>query len=158
MQNNEIQGFVENYFKENNLNEFFFVDARISDGRKVEVFVDKDGGINFKECQKLSRYLEGIFDESQQFGENYILEVSSPGVGSPLKKKRQYKNNIGRNIIAKTTDSKYKGKLIDVIEEKIIIEEQVTVKVGPKKKKKEMIQHNIFFDDILEAKIKVSFK
>ena len=150
-----IKEMVERFFMENAMENCYFVDAK-NQGKKVEVFVDRDGGISFDVCQKLSRYLESFFDEDKRFGEDYILEVSSPGVGSPLKLPRQYKNNLGRNIVVKTPSGKLEGVLTDAGTEDCTVETTATIKVDGKKKK-EVINHKIQYVDIIEAKIKISF-
>ena len=157
MDEKAIEKLVEAYFSENELNDCYFINCKISNGNKIEVFIDKDGGIKFGECQKLSRNLEAIFDEKQTFGEKYTLEVSNPGVGSPFKKLRKYNINVGRTIEVKTSEEKIKGILTSVTDESITISYEIVVKEG-KKKKKETENKNILFNNILEAKIKVSFK
>lgn len=150
-----IKEMVDKFFMENAMDNCFFVDAR-NQGKKVEVFVDRDGGISFDVCHRLSRYLESFFDEDKRFGEDYILEVSSPGVGSPLKMPRQYKNNIGRTIAVKTTEGKTEGILRAADDQSIVVETTETVKTDGKKKK-EVVNHNFQYLDIIEAKIKISF-
>ena len=104
----------------------------------------------------LSRHLESIFDEDKRFGESYILDVSSPGVGSPLKLSRQYRNNVGRTIAVKTAEAKLEGILKEAEEEDCTLEYTVETKVDGKKKK-EIINHKVKYVDIIEAKIKISF-
>jgi ribosome maturation factor RimP len=152
-----FEKLAETFFKENEWSSCYFINCRISNGKKIEVFIDKDGGISYGDCQKLSRYLESILDEKKPFGEDYTLDVSSPGVGSPLRKLRQYQNNIGRTIEVKTAEGKIKGSLTSVTEESIVVSYEETIKEG-KKKKKVTENKNILFNNILEAKIKVSFK
>ncbi|MBK8698866.1 MAG: hypothetical protein IPN29_04745 [Saprospiraceae bacterium] len=122
----------------------------------MEVFIDRDGGISFDVCHKVSRHLESIFDVDLRYGEDYILEVSSPGVGSPLRLSRQYANNIGRNISVKTAEGKIEGKLTAADDEACTVETETTVKTEGKKKK-EIVNHRINYVDIVEAKIKISF-
>jgi len=150
-----IEKLTTDFFDSNEMQVCYFVDSKIS-GSRIEVFIEKDGGINYAECQQLSRHLEAIFDEKKYFGEKYTLEVSSPGVGSPLKKLRQYQNNIGRTIEVKYEDTKLRGKLKQVDSDGIVIETEETIKEG-KKKIKNIVDTTILFDQIKEAKIKVSF-
>lgn len=155
METGGIKEIVEKFFVENAMENCFFVDARGS-GKKLEVFVDKDGGISFDVCRSLSRHLEAIFDEDKRFGESYILDVSSPGVGSPLKLSRQYRNNLGRTIAIKTDEAKLEGILKEADDEGCTIEYTLETKVEGKKKK-EIINHKLKYVDIIEAKIKISF-
>ena len=156
MEVREIQEKVELFFQENALNDCYFVDAIIK-GKKIEVFIDRDGGISFDICHKVSRVLEAILDESGAYGSNYTLDVSSPGVGSPLKLQRQYKNNIGRTIEILVGDQKLEGLLKDAGDEGITVTMEVVVKDGNKKKK--VLVDNLYkYAEVRSAKIKVSFK
>ena len=72
------------------------IKARAQAGDKIDVFIDGDNGVNITQCARVNRYLQHIFDETPQkwFGERYTLDVSSPGIGQPIKFRRQYQ--IGR--------------------------------------------------------------
>ena len=90
-------------------------------------------------------------------GEKYTLEVSSAGVGKPLKFARQYVKNIGRTIEVKKFDGdKIKGELSQANEDEIGVVFDETIKEG-KKKKKVKTEVVIPMNEIKEAKIKVSF-
>lgn len=157
MQVQDIQSVIEKFFEENELEDCFFVNSRVS-GNKIEAFIDRDGGISFDICRRVSRHLEAIFDETQVFGEKYTLDVSSPGIGASLTMPRQYKNNLGRKIEVKVKEGETtKGTLKEVTENGIVIEVEYTVKLG-KKKVKEIKLIDINYGDMMEAKIKVSFK
>lgn len=151
----DIEQIVNKYLQDNSIEDCFYVDTKIT-GKKIEVFIDRDGGISFDICKKISRVLEEIFDDKLPFGESYTLDVSSPGVGSPLKLPRQYFNNIGRQIEVKSGDSKIKGLLKDANDESFTVEVETTIVEG-KKKKKEMVDHVFKYVGISEAKIKISF-
>ena len=155
----EIKGIDEKitqFFKDNALEDCFFVEASVK-GKKIEIFIDRDGGISFDVCKKVSRFLEADFDESKIFGDDYVLEVSSPGVGSPLKLPRQYINNTGRDIEVLAGDQKIKGLLLKADDQMIAVQFEEIVKEG-KKKKKNLVTTEIKYADIKSAKIKISFK
>jgi ribosome maturation factor RimP len=134
----------------------FLVESIIT-GKKIEIFLDSDDYVDFAKCKKLSRWLEAIFDEEKYFGESYILEVSSSGVGRPLKFLRQYNKNIGRIIdIKHSVDKRSKGTLVSVEENVLSVEYEIKVKEG-KKNKKVIMTDQIKFEDIIESKIKISF-
>ena len=64
--------------------------------RRVAVMIDGDQGVTIDDCAELSRTLSREFDERAYFGDdNYLLEVSTPGLDHPLKFKRQYTKNAG---------------------------------------------------------------
>lgn len=64
----------------------------------LRVFADKEGGINIDDCVWISRALETKLDEEDFISDAYILEVSSPGLGRPLKKEKDFKRSIGKEI------------------------------------------------------------
>ncbi len=61
----------------------------------LRAYIDKPGGINIDDCETVSRRLSDILDEKDYIDEAYILEVSSPGLGRPLKKEKDYKRSLG---------------------------------------------------------------
>jgi ribosome maturation factor RimP len=82
------------------------------------------------------------------------LEVTTPGVDQPLKLHRQYKKNIGREVKVQLKDKKIeRGKLVEVTEESIYLEQEV--KEG---KKKELKKIPFQFLDIERTLVEVSFK
>ena len=156
MHNSEIEKLIEKALIELEFPDTYLVDLKIKNN-KIEIFLDSDEGVNFLKCQKLSRWLEAIFDEKKTFGEIYILEVSSAGVGSPLKMLKQYPKNIGRIIDIKYEGGKNaKGILKNVDGNLISVEYEIKVKEG-KRNKKVIVTDVIKFEDIIESKIKISF-
>jgi ribosome maturation factor RimP len=122
--------------------DLFIVEVNVKPGNKIEVFIDRDSGLALEDCLKVSRHVEGNLDREV---EDYALDVSSPGVGRPLKLKRQYFKNIGRNVEIKLTDgSKIEGTLTAADDEKIIVHTRTKEEVP--------------FDTISETKITISFK
>ena len=61
-------------------------------------YIDKPGGISIDDCETVSRALEKVLDQEDFIPEAYVLEVSSPGLGRPLKKEKDYVRNEGREI------------------------------------------------------------
>ncbi len=64
----------------------------------LRVYADKEGGINIDDCVLISRALEAKLDEEDFIDTAYILEVSSPGLGRPLKKEKDFKRSIGKDV------------------------------------------------------------
>ena len=56
----------------------------------LRAYIDKPGGIGVNDCEVVSRELSDILDEKDFIDEAYILEVSSPGLGRPLKKEKDF--------------------------------------------------------------------
>lgn len=148
----------EKYTTDEAFSDCFTVEVELKPANKLYVFVDSDSGMNFEKCQKISRYLEQHLDTHGWLGESYVLEVSSPGIGRPLRFARQYKNNVGRTIEVATQDrEKYAGTLTAADEEKIVLAYIIVEKEG-KKNKKVTVNKEIPLASISKAVVKVSFK
>lgn len=68
----------------------------------LRAYIDKPGGITVDDCEAVSRRLGDLLDEHDFIDEAYILEVSSPGLGRPLKKDKDFARSIGEEIEIKT--------------------------------------------------------
>ena len=64
----------------------------------LRVYIDKDGGITVDDCELISRAFNEILDREDYISEQYIFEVSSPGLMRPLKKEKDYKRSVGKPI------------------------------------------------------------
>lgn len=64
----------------------------------LRAYIDKEGGITIDDCVDVSRRLSDKLDEDDFIEGEYILEVSSPGLGRTLKRDRDFENSIGREI------------------------------------------------------------
>ena len=64
----------------------------------LRAYIDKEGGIAVDDCEVISRRLSDWLDKEDFIDDSYILEVSSPGLGRPLKKEKDYKRSIGREV------------------------------------------------------------
>ncbi len=93
----------------------------------LRVYIDKEGGININDCELVSRGLSDLLDEDDFISEAYILEVSSPGLGRPLKKEKDFARSIGKEIdvrLYKQIDKQkeFTGILLSYDNEKIELE------------------------------------
>ena len=68
----------------------------------LRAYIDKPGGINVDDCEVVSRELSDILDEKDYIDEAYILEVSSPGLGRPLKKEKDFERSLGGEVEIRT--------------------------------------------------------
>ncbi|PWS27672.1 ribosome assembly cofactor RimP [Pedobacter yonginense] len=135
--------------------ELFLVEVKMLPNNKLIIHVDGDEGISIQDCVAISRHVGFHLEEENAIEQAYNLEVSSPGVGEPLKLIRQYNKNIGRTISIKLAGGQKKeGKLLQVEDNKLLIEEAVK----EKGKKATTIQTEVAFNDILETSVLISFK
>ena len=102
----------------------------------LRVYIDKPGGINVDDCELISRALSDKLDEEDFIDDAYILEVSSPGLGRPLKKDKDFERSLGEDVEIKLYRMKdgtkdYRGFLKSYNKEEIVIEdidEEITFK------------------------------
>ena len=93
----------------------------------LRAYIDKPGGITVDDCELVSRALSDLLDEHDFIEEAYILEVSSPGLGRPLKKEKDFARSIGQEIEIRTFraidhQKEFTGILKEYDKEKIVVE------------------------------------
>ncbi len=140
---------------------YFLVEARIKPTNNIKIFLDGDQGITIEKCVQFNRALYKKIEEANFFpAGDFSLEVSSPGLDEPLKLYRQYRKNIGRPIELMLTDGTRKeGKLLEVTEDGIIVEESAVKKNphGKMVKNPVLMSHSYLFNNIKSTKIQVVF-
>jgi ribosome maturation factor RimP len=130
----------------------YVVNVQVKPGNVITIVIDSDTSLLIGDCSHLSKAVESSLDRDK---EDFELRVTSYGADKPLKLKRQYKKNIGRELeVIKNDEQKLRGKLVEVAEEAIIIE-PVT---GKKKKSEIAVASTINFDEIMQSKVILSFK
>ncbi len=68
----------------------------------LRAYIDKEGGITVDDCELVSRRMSDLLDEEDFIDESYIFEVSSPGLGRPLKKEKDYQRSLGKEVEIRT--------------------------------------------------------
>lgn len=139
-----IREIVNNNLKNS---DYFIVDLEISkDDKNIFIYLDGDNGIDINTCAKLSRNISEEIETKDILKSAYILQVSSPGIERPLRFKRQYKKNIGRNLNVVLKDgSIVQGKLI------FLDDEQIILKLN--KKEKDLTERTIEFSNIEKTNV-----
>lgn len=64
----------------------------------LRAYIDKEGGFTVDDCEMVSRLLSDWLDAKDFIDDSYILEVSSPGLGRPLKKEKDFKRSLGEQV------------------------------------------------------------
>lgn len=112
--------------KANNV-ELFDVDY-IKEGSDwyLRVYIDKPEGVTIEDCQNVSRAFNEILDREDFIEDQYIFEVSSPGLTRPLKKEKDYAKSIGKLLDIKlfaAVDKKkeFSGVLKEYTKDNIIV-------------------------------------
>ncbi|MGC8595723.1 MAG: ribosome maturation factor RimP [Candidatus Kryptoniota bacterium] len=142
----QLKEMVERIAAENGA---YLVDLALkSEGKRdlVQVFCETDTGITIDKCAEISRDVQQVLTGVSFLKDNYRLEVSSPGVGSVIKVKRQYRRNIGQLL-----EVRYRiGDLVQNVEGTLVIadEDEIGIDDG-----KQLMK--IRYDDIIYAKVKI---
>ncbi len=68
----------------------------------LRAYIDKPGGITVNDCETVSRRLSDILDEKDYIEDSYVMEISSPGLGRPLKKEKDFKRSLGEEVEVRT--------------------------------------------------------
>lgn len=68
----------------------------------LRAYIDKEGGITVDDCETVSRRMNDLLDIEDYIEESYIFEVSSPGLGRPLKKEKDYIRSMGKELEIRT--------------------------------------------------------
>jgi len=90
--------------------------------RYLRAYIDKEGGVTIDDCENVSRAFEKVLDDSGLIDDQYILEVSSPGLGRALTKDRHLEKSLGQEVEL----SFYKPQVIGTENEKEIKAKSVT--------------------------------
>lgn len=115
-------------------NHFELVDVEyVKEGANwyLRVYADKEGGITIDDCVTISRALEAKLDEEDFIQDAYILEVSSPGLGRPLKKDKDFERNLGAAVEVKLYkeedgQKEFEGILSEYSQESVTIDTEGT--------------------------------
>ncbi len=96
-------------------------------GKVLRVYIDKQGGVTVDDCANVSRELSLILDVNDVISGKYTLEVSSPGLKRPIKKREDFKKFQGSLVLIKTVEAinntkVFKGILNDCSSDHIEVE------------------------------------
>ena len=93
----------------------------------VRVFIDKQNGVTVSDCEQVHLSLSHALDVQDPIPHTYTLEVSSPGLDRPLKRRQDYARSIGKLVRLKLTNAldgqwRLTGRLQTVNEEGVVLE------------------------------------
>jgi len=94
----------------------------------IDVIADKpDGGITIDEIIYINKQAVAAIEEKQWFGENFVVEVSSPGLDRVLKTSKDFTRARGRKVRVHLLDPiegkiEHHGEIIEIKENKVLIQ------------------------------------
>ena len=64
----------------------------------LRLYIDKEGGVDILDCEKVSRAVEPLLDEADPIEGSYTFEVSSAGAERALKKPEHFEKMMGQQV------------------------------------------------------------
>ena len=101
----------------------------------IDVLADRPGGITIDECAFINKKIDHALERKNWFGEDYTVEVSSPGLDRPLKTSKDFSRAFGRKIRVHLTHPiegklEHQGEICKALDDKILIktkEQTITI-------------------------------
>ena len=69
--------------------------------RYLRIYIDKDGGVDIEDCEKIHRAVDPILDEKDPIAESYHFEVCSAGIERALKRPGDFERFMGSPVLVK---------------------------------------------------------
>ena len=93
------------------------------DKSSIRIIVDSVKSVDLDTTAYIAKKIRNSESLNKYLPKDFQLEVTSPGIDSPLTHPFQYKKNIGRQLKIKesSTSNKIKAKLTQVIEDGIVV-------------------------------------
>ena len=75
--------------------------VREAGSRYLRIYIDKPGGVDIADCERISRRLDPILDEADPIPESYVFEVGSAGIERELKRPSDFEAFLGSEVEVK---------------------------------------------------------
>lgn len=131
---------------------FLFIEAVVRGSGSIpviEVYMDSPNPLTIDDCALVSRELQAVLEETKAAGENFRLDVSSPGIDRSLKYIEQYRKHTGSKFevvcLEGQEKKKFSGRLKEITGSNLIFE----LKNGQ--------TDTVPFESIESALVKISF-
>ena len=69
--------------------------------RYLRIYIDKEGGIDIDDCEKIHRAIDPILDEKDPIAESYHFEVCSAGIERALKRPGDFARFMDSPVLVK---------------------------------------------------------
>lgn len=119
----------------------------------LRVFIDSEKGVDLEDCGQVSEQLSEKLDELDPIDQAYFLEVSSPGAERPLKKEKDIKKAVGKNVHVTTYEpidgeKVFEGELTNFDGEQL----EINVKIKTRTK-----TYTIPYEKVAKARLAIIF-
>ena len=69
--------------------------------RYLRLYIDKDGGVDIEDCERIHRAVDPLLDQHDPIAESYCFEVCSAGLERALKRPGDFAQFMGSPILVK---------------------------------------------------------
>jgi len=92
----------------------------------LRVYIDKPGGVTVEDCEQVHLSLGHALDVEDPVPHAYTLEVSSPGLDRPFKRREDYRRSLGKLVnlkLRQPADGQWRvvGRLVDVSDQGVTL-------------------------------------
>jgi ribosome maturation factor RimP len=92
----------------------------------LRVYIDSPEGITVDDCAKVSRQVSAVLDVEDPIAEAYVLEVSSPGLDRPLRKREDFERYAGKTVKVRMSEAvqgrrNFKGTLAGMEGDAVVV-------------------------------------
>jgi ribosome maturation factor RimP len=118
----------------------------------LRVFIDKPGGVSIEDCEQVHLSLGHALDVNDPIPHAYTLEVSSPGLDRPFRRRTDYERARGKLVAVKLRtprDGQWRlaGRLLDVTDDGVKLQGEGHVE-----------PQGLPWDAIAEARLEITFQ
>jgi ribosome maturation factor RimP len=147
---NEIDKIVEPVIERHNCHLWGIEILRGKKRPTLRIYIDSTIGASIYDCENISKDLNYEIDFDTTLGDDYILEVSTPGIERRFFKQNQLLNYIGEDIKIKLREplegkKNIEGVLVDCNDEYFLIESN-------------KFEYNLDFNDIDICRLSPDFE
>ena len=64
----------------------------------LRIYIDKTGGVDIEDCERISRRLDPVLDEADPIPDSYVFEVGSAGIERELKRPGDFETFLGSDV------------------------------------------------------------
>ncbi|MFM8550865.1 MAG: ribosome maturation factor RimP [Nitrospiraceae bacterium] len=133
-------------------------------GMVLRVFIDKPGGVTVHDCEQVHLSLGHALDVEDLMAHAYTLEVSSPGLDRPLKRREDYAKALGKQVNLRLRlpwEGQWRvvGRLLDVNEQGLTLAVQAAKPRGPRHRalSEPSLQASVEWDAIAAGRLDVEW-
>ncbi len=103
------------------------LETRTSGDGLLRIYIDSETGIDLEDCERVSHQISAVLDVEDPLPGRYALEVSSPGINRPLRKREHFerhRDEVVKVRLERARDGRrnFKGRLVSVSDDEIVVE------------------------------------